>query len=344
MMKLQHSPSPYVMVFDTETTGLYPRKTVGFSPVLSPKGSRELRQLLKDLNEENYPVRYFDNSPAGLNANPHLTQLSYVIVDVSKPSAPIIVDVYNEYIRLPEAVEISAEAEKITGITKEICMREGVDVVEALLQFLHQYERCRCIVGHNIEFDINIIRTQIVRNLEELKQTIPFVDIYFNSKCDVVFRKEDYCTMRRTMKICNISMPTKMTLDGVPSKRLKMPKLMELYRILFHSEVENLHNSLIDVLVCMRCYLKVVFHQDVDDAYFALLLRNAVENRKEEVKGLIPEFDDETRVLPVGEMSFEEMSFDNCVEYIEPPIIEMSIDVKYENYPPQTVRYMSLSY
>jgi len=49
---------------------------------------------------------------------------------------------------------------------------------------------------------------------------------------------------------------------------IKPPKLIELYRILFHETPDNLHNSMVDVLVCARCFLKVRYHWDVPDAQF----------------------------------------------------------------------------
>ena len=46
----------------------------------------------------------------------------------------------------------------------------------------------------------------------------------------------------------------------------KKPKLIELYKHLFNNkEVDGLHNSMMDVLVCLQCYLKMR-HDRVDDS------------------------------------------------------------------------------
>ena len=42
----------------------------------------------------------------------------------------------------------------------------------------------------------------------------------------------------------------------------KYPKLVELHNHLFNSVPENLHNSLIDVYVCFRCFYKMVYDFD----------------------------------------------------------------------------------
>jgi DNA polymerase III epsilon subunit-like protein len=81
--------------------------------------------------------------------------------------------------------------------------------------------------------------------------------------------------MIRGNKICGIMIPKK---DGNGSK-VKLPKLVEMYDILFHRKAEHLHNSMVDVLVTMRCYLKLKYHKDVDDYYFEELLDKAVKNK-----------------------------------------------------------------
>jgi hypothetical protein len=47
----------------------------------------------------------------------------------------------------------------------------------------------------------------------------------------------------------------------------KMPKLSELYTLLFPNEPlpKDLHNSLIDVAMTLRCYVKYVYASDVKE-------------------------------------------------------------------------------
>ena len=46
-------------------------------------------------------------------------------------------------------------------------------------------------------------------------------------------------------------------------KVLKVPKLLELHEKLFNTTPSNLHNSLIDIYVCLRCYYKLEYDVDI---------------------------------------------------------------------------------
>ena len=59
-------------------------------------------------------------------------------------------------------------------------------------------------------------------------------------------------------------------------RRPKFPRLDELHKILFGNIPANLHNSLIDVLVCLRCFLKIRCCVDVPEKSFERMIRNAM--------------------------------------------------------------------
>jgi hypothetical protein len=64
----------------------------------------------------------------------------------------------------------------------------------------------------------------------------------------------------------------------VPTKptQKKFPTLAELYTKLFEQPLpENMHNSIIDVLVCLRCFLKLRGFQELSDRKFDILIRKA---------------------------------------------------------------------
>ena len=66
--------------------------------------------------------------------------------------------------------------------------------------------------------------------------------------------------MKQGTSLCNIELPS--TTDGKPTKK-KWPKLNELHNTLFpNEEVKGLHNSMVDVLACLRCYLKMRHNYD----------------------------------------------------------------------------------
>jgi hypothetical protein len=45
--------------------------------------------------------------------------------------------------------------------------------------------------------------------------------------------------------------------EPMQKKYKKWPKLSQLYFALFGENPDGLHNSMMDVLVCLRCYLKM---------------------------------------------------------------------------------------
>ena len=46
-------------------------------------------------------------------------------------------------------------------------------------------------------------------------------------------------------------------------KKDKWARLEQLHSKLFDDELNNLHNALNDVLVCLRCYFKLMFDEDI---------------------------------------------------------------------------------
>jgi hypothetical protein len=82
-----------------------------------------------------------------------------------------------------------------------------------------------------------------------------------------------FCTMMSSIKLCAIKVEketppvqisnqttnTETTKEITKEKKTynKWPKLSELHKHLFHEEATGLHNSMMDVLVCLKCYLKM---------------------------------------------------------------------------------------
>ena len=64
--------------------------------------------------------------------------------------------------------------------------------------------------------------------------------------------------MKETTSFCNIECSGK---DG--KKYMKYPKLCELYKIIFKEEPNGMHNSLVDILLCLRCFMFYKYKKDV---------------------------------------------------------------------------------
>jgi hypothetical protein len=67
--------------------------------------------------------------------------------------------------------------------------------------------------------------------------------------------------MKNTKDICKIE-------RTFPSgdKYFKYPTLSELYNHLFGNIPENAHNSLVDIILCLRCYMTITNHFDAFDS------------------------------------------------------------------------------
>jgi len=70
---------------------------------------------------------------------------------------------------------------------------------------------------------------------------------------------------------------------GIPARSIpkksqykKFPRLNELYEKLFRETPQNLHNSLIDSLVCLRCFLHMRFHMEIPPVRFDHLMAEFV--------------------------------------------------------------------
>jgi DNA polymerase-3 subunit alpha len=208
-----------------------------------------------------------------------MTQLSFIVLD----NQFNIVFQLNHYLNIPQHIEITDYITNLTGVTREKC-NAGMNTHEALEIFIQWFLKCDRIVAHNIEFDRTIIRTEVMRNYEYLKEQIPYIDIVFSNIYDKISKLDHFDTMIRGNKICNIREPKK---DGNGTK-LKVPKLIEMYQIFFHQTPQNLHNSVVDTLITMRCYLKLKYHRDVDDDLFNSLVEKAING--ENICGHLEEF------------------------------------------------------
>lgn len=225
-----------VLIFDVETTGLIPKR---------------------DPITKRMPT---------LNEMPNIIQLSYIIYNVVDCQ---ITQIYNSYIKLNESIKINEKITELTGITQEKCNSSNVTMSDALISFYNAYLKCDCIIAHNIAFDSSMIKFEIERNYSEIEKTVPQILNLFNPLFEKIKNKDIYCTMKESIHICNIM---KTDAKDETKKYKKFPTLKELYETLFRNTPANLHNSLVDVLVCLRCFLRIKMHQEIHDVKYNHML------------------------------------------------------------------------
>ena len=174
---------------------------------------------------------------ASINAThqwPYIIQLSYILYDTKTHQ---IETIENNIVKIPESVNVSPESVKFHKITKEKSQNSGIDIIILLKSFNNCVNDADCIVAHNLDFDKNMIMVECLRNkithnfLKHTKQTL------------------EYCTMKNSVDLCKIK-----AYNNSGNEYYKYPKLSELYKYIFGYIPDGLHNSIIDVLLCLRCY------------------------------------------------------------------------------------------
>lgn len=174
------------LIFDTETTGIPRNKTA--------------------------PLTDFENWP-------RLVQIAWQLHDFDGK----LLTQQNHLVK-PDGFDIPFKAEQVHGISTARAVKEGRDLLEVLNIFLRDLEKTKQLVGHNIEFDINIIGAEMLRqNLapENFLQ-LPRVD-----------------TGIASIEFCQLA-------GGIGGK-LKMPRLEELYQKLFGQGFGDAHDASYDV-------------------------------------------------------------------------------------------------
>ena len=203
-----------------------------------------MKVLIFDVETTGLPER--NATLKNLEKYPYIVQFSWMIYDASRNK---ISNINDHIIKIPNDIIIPIEASNVHGITNEIMRAEGKNINLILDIFTKDMLDSNVIVAHNLKFDKTIIQAEYLRN-----KRINWLGRH---------RKMEYCTMKRSLNICNIY--KKNIYTGEKTK--KYPKLMELHYYWFKTVPNNLHNSLIDIFVCFRCYHQMEYNYDIMDKH-----------------------------------------------------------------------------
>jgi DNA polymerase III subunit alpha len=185
------------LIFDTETTGIPRNKTA--------------------------PLTDFENWP-------RLVQIAWQLHDINGRLVA-----HHNYIVKPDGFDIPFKAEQVHGISTTRALKEGRDLLEVLNFFRQDLEKTKQLVGHNIEFDINIIGAEMLRQniTPESFLQIPRVD-----------------TGIASIEFCQLA-------GGIGGK-LKMPRLEELYQKLFGQGFGDAHDASYDVEATAKSFFGLI--------------------------------------------------------------------------------------
>ena len=139
------------------------------------------------------------------------------------------------FIIKPDGFDIPFESENIHGISTDLALADGVQLIKVLESFNSAISKSKFIVGHNINFDLNVIGCEFYRlNFESKINTVDVLDT---------------CS-EQTAELCKLS--------GGRGGKYKLPTLTELHEFLFNEKFKDAHNASADVEATSRCFLELI--------------------------------------------------------------------------------------
>jgi DNA polymerase III epsilon subunit-like protein len=160
-----------------------------------------------------------------LSEFPRIVQIAWIFSDGIKKEKKNFI--------IKPSIQIPLESISFHGITQEIAEEKGTDICDVLQNLKNDVEKVNVLVAHNAEFDSKIIASECYRN----------------NITDFMINKNIICTMKSTVKYCEL-----------PGKYgFKYPKLEELFYFLFKEKPKGkLHDALYDAEITEICWLNIL--------------------------------------------------------------------------------------
>ena len=201
----------FIIIFDLETNGL-PKKKDKYS---GEKSSEDEKKL--DFSQ-------YDSA--------RVVQLCYTICNLKDLSS---VNLKNFIIK---ADNFGIDNHNIHGITLERSLSEGVPIKDVFNEITVDFLRAKYLCAHNIEFDLNVLKSELYR----YENALLFKHIE---------TMKHICSMKTTKFVVNALSKT---------NSIKNPKLSELYKFATGREMINQHDAKYDVLNLHEA-IKILYEQ-----------------------------------------------------------------------------------
>ena len=188
-------------IFDVETTGL---------PI------RERNRRL-----DYYNLKNFEKS--------RLVSISWIIIDNDNN----VISKKNCYIK-PDTFDVPYQSTLIHGLDIDYLNKNGVSIHQIFLDlkkiFMDSLNPITKIISHNIDFDINILKSELYRY--EYIEFLRFIQ-------DI----ETFCTMLNAKKKMKVG---------------KWPRLSEAYKFFYNDDIQNAHQAEFDTFYFFEIYKKLI--------------------------------------------------------------------------------------
>lgn len=165
-------------------------------------------------------------------SQPHLIQFAGVLFD----DAGSELDSLCTKVRPRPGALMSAHAFAAHGISLEEAFHCGMEVADVLNWFLAAAARSACIIGHNVQFDLQIMAIAAAR-VEDGRWSTP---------------TDFYCTMAHAAPLVNLPPTPRMMAAGRYGP--KPPTLGECVKHFFGEELAGAHDAVADVKACIRIF------------------------------------------------------------------------------------------
>lgn len=146
---------------------------------------------------------------------------------------------HEDFLIRPDGFNIPYDVEKVHGISTALAEQKGVDILQVLDKFEEAVQKSKFIVGHNLNFDFNIMGAEYVR----AGRSFPLEG-------------------KKILDTCTEQTAEFVGLPGGRGRRFKLPKLDELHNFLFEESFAEAHNATADVEATARCFFELI-RQDV---------------------------------------------------------------------------------
>lgn len=212
--------SKTVLFIDTETTGL-------------PEKNRLKRSAF-------YEPQFYNQYN-----NARMIEIACVLYEVDESAKEMFqVGAYSSLVLFNDVNKAETIHSEIHGIRASHLKKHGKTMDEVLDNVMSMVEQCDVLVGHNIEFDRNILLAECFR-LAAGDGAVHFTrqkSEQYKRYCEIISEKRTICTMRIAYEKLQLS---------------KFPKLIELTQLLSSDDTSapcQSHRALDDVMLTVTCF------------------------------------------------------------------------------------------
>jgi DNA polymerase III epsilon subunit-like protein len=167
--------------------------------------------------------KYYDPRQSSYYDTSRMLSIAWIVLD----EAYNVVGKANHIIK-PDGFDVPMDSTMIHGITQDYAHENGAAILEVFDDLRGSLEKVHTIVAHNIEFDIHVLKSELHRYAQ--------TDVLRSLDA----KRDMYCTMHRGKEHFKLQ---------------KLPKLKELYGMVYDEPMINPHDAFHDAWHCCKCFV-----------------------------------------------------------------------------------------